>query len=259
LELNDRLTQLEDEIKIMKNEVQAVLLDLRESYLNTENPFNSSAAPVAAQPIIINNPAPVAPEEKKDDVVPEEESPESQIAEVGVLDDEPELSDESVLDSEPEPDSGSGLLDDGPELDYEPGADAGKETAREEVKRAWRPAIESEPHFGFRETTTGALSGDAISIAAMAELAQWIDDTVKQSGCERTETILDISEKMGYLSPDLRKILVKFINPILGEYSGKVETRDYLGSIIKFSRLLGKEENKSEIALLYILCQESKP
>lgn len=259
MELNDRLTQLEDEIKIMKNEVQAVLLDLRESYLNTENPFAPGVSPVTAQPIIINQPAPAVQEEKKDDVMPEEESPESQIAEVGVLDDEPELSDGSVLDSEPEPDSESELLDDGPELDHESGVDAGEETAHEEVKRAWRPAIESESHFGFKETAASALPGDAISIATMAELAQWIDDTVKQFGCERTETILDISEKMGYLSPELRKILVKFINPILGEYSGKVETRDYLGSIIKFSRLLGKEDNKSEIALLYILCQESKP
>ena len=59
MELNDKVTQLEDEIKILKNEVQAVLLDLRESYLNHENPFNPSVSPIVSQPIIINQPAPV--------------------------------------------------------------------------------------------------------------------------------------------------------------------------------------------------------
>ena len=56
---NDKITKLENEIKVLKNEVQAVLLDLRESYLNMENPFNSAANPAAAQSIVITERAPV--------------------------------------------------------------------------------------------------------------------------------------------------------------------------------------------------------
>jgi hypothetical protein len=51
---NEKITRLENEIKVLKNEVQAVLLDLRESYLNMENPFNAVAGPAAIQPIVIN-------------------------------------------------------------------------------------------------------------------------------------------------------------------------------------------------------------
>ena len=56
MELKDRVTKLEEELKILKNEVQAVLLDLRESCLNRKNPFNNQAPPIAAQPIIITQP-----------------------------------------------------------------------------------------------------------------------------------------------------------------------------------------------------------
>jgi hypothetical protein len=63
MELNDKVTQLEDEIKILKNEVQSVLLDLRESFLKNENPFNAGGFTQAAQPIIINQQAPAAVEE----------------------------------------------------------------------------------------------------------------------------------------------------------------------------------------------------
>jgi len=38
METNEKLAQLENEIKVLKNEVQAVLLDLRDKYLEAENP-----------------------------------------------------------------------------------------------------------------------------------------------------------------------------------------------------------------------------
>ncbi len=42
-----RITVLEDELKILKNEIKAVLLDLREQYLNIQNPFNQNMVPSA--------------------------------------------------------------------------------------------------------------------------------------------------------------------------------------------------------------------
>ena len=64
-----------------------------------------------------------------------------------------------------------------------------------------------------------------------------------------------IKEMMGYLTPDLKEVLVKFIKPSPGEYTAKVTTKDYLASINKLAGLLGKDD-KSEIAMLYILCKE---
>jgi hypothetical protein len=82
MELNNKVAKLEDELKVLKNEVQAVLLDLRENYLTHENPFSytsSAASPATAQPITINQPAPSAKEplaaddKKEEDIAPEED------------------------------------------------------------------------------------------------------------------------------------------------------------------------------------------
>ncbi len=240
MELNDRITQLEDEIKILKNEVQAVLLDLRDSYLNRENPFTIEMAPIANQPVVINQPSPIAEEqppiaeEKPDDMIPEEE-PENELLGIEELAHEPEPV------CEPEPADEQELT-------------AGDETAREEVKRAWRPEIEPAAHFKPRETADG--SDGKVDLATITGLAQWVAETVKRLGSERTEVILDISEMMGHVAPELKNILVKFISPVPDEYSGKVTTRDYLASLIELDSLLGKD-NKSDVALLYILCQEN--
>ncbi len=45
--MNDeqRIRVLEEELKVLKNEIKSVLLDLREQYLNIQNPFNASMAP----------------------------------------------------------------------------------------------------------------------------------------------------------------------------------------------------------------------
>ena len=236
MELNDKVTRLEDEIKILKNEVQAVLLDLRESCLNRENPFNPGASPVTSQPIIINQPAPVAheqppiPKERQGDMIPTENE-------------EKELPGVQERANEPEP-------------LYKEGLATSEETAREEVKRAWRPETEPGAHFKSRETTDGPVR--KIDMATVAGLAQWVTEAVKRLGRERTEAILDISEMMGHVAPDLKNILVKFIKLTPDGYPGpgKVTTRDYLASLIELDSLLGKD-NKSEVALLSILCQEN--
>ena len=76
MDLNSKVTQLEDEIKVLKKEVQAVLLDLRENMLNRENPFSPQPL-VAPRAAVAVSPPPVA-EEKKAPVVeelPKEEPP----------------------------------------------------------------------------------------------------------------------------------------------------------------------------------------
>ena len=236
MELNDRVTQLEDEIKILKNEVQAVLLDLRESYLNHKNPFNPDMSPMNNQPIIINHQPSITTEES-DEMTPAL----NQESEPGGENQESEL----VGLEEPANE---------PELVYKQELTASEETAHEEVKGAWRPEIETEAHFKFKEATDG--TDGKIDLATIAGLGQWVAEAVKRLGREKTETILDISEMMGHLAPELKNILAQFINPTTDEYSGKVTTRDYLASLIELDRLLGKE-NKSEVALLYILCQEN--
>jgi len=242
MELNDRVTQLEDEIKVLKNEVQAVLLDLRESYLDRENPFNPDAPPITNQPIIINQQPPIAREEPGE-MMPREEQDSEPVGES----DENELPEVEEPANEPEP-------FDEPAPVYKQELIVSDETAHEEVKRAWRPVIGPEDNSISRDATDG--SDGKVDLATISGLAQWVAGAVKRLGRERTEAILDISEMMGHLAPELKNILVRFIGPAPDEYSGEVTTRDYLASIIELDTLLGRD-NKSEVALLYILCQEN--
>ncbi len=233
MELNDRVSQLEDEIKILKNEVQAVLLDLRESYTNLENPFNLAGMAVAAQPIVINNPQaaaePVAPAEP---LVP------------------PEPLDTPPADDEPEAeplDETESFEDTGPEYQ----AVAPEETAPEEVIREWRPASETEASA----SSNGDKSSSAkIDLTTISTLANWVGDVARRFGSERAEAILDMSEMVDFIDAELRGILAKFVFPSAGEYSGKVTTRDYLAALKELDGILGKA-TRLEIAVLSILCQ----
>jgi archaellum component FlaD/FlaE len=242
---NDKVAQLQDEIKILKNEVQAVLVDLRESYLNRENPFSADASAMAQQPAAINlnlGMSPAMPQQPKE--INKDEPP--PVAEEQT--DEPEL--EEDQDSEL---IGVGKPVDEPEPDYQQQLAAIRETARKEVKRAWRPDMEMGAHIKPEDTSNGD-DGKA-SMATIAALAQWVTELAKRLGRERAEAILDISEMMGHLSRDVRKVLVKFINLTPEVPPGEVSTRDYLVSLVELEYLLGKSSN-SELALLSILYKE---
>ena len=267
MELNEKVTQLEDEIKILKNEVQAVLLDIRESYLDRENPFLLDARPMISQPVVINQQA-GQPTPMHNDELPEKMTPEDLEPDIGVKHVEDGLlePDEDEL-LEPGEDGVEELVSE-PELVYEGEEEpfsemvptdeqeltAFDEKANEEVKRVWRSEIDTESHLEPRQTT-GNHDGK-IDLTTIARLAQWVSETVKRLGHERTEVVLDISEMMGHIAPELKSIVAKFIAPVPDEYTGNVTTRDYLASLVELNNLLGRE-NKSEVALLYILCQEN--
>ena len=61
-----RIKLLEEELKILKNEVKTILLDIREQYLNIQNPFNFSMVPNTGTP-------PAGPDQKDRDEAPLDE------------------------------------------------------------------------------------------------------------------------------------------------------------------------------------------
>ena len=253
MELDTKVTKLEDEIKILKSEVQAVLLDLREYHLNNENPFGlGDAAPpqMAAQPIIINQPAPVAQEppaadDKQENTTSQEER-ESKPAAVKKPDTGAEPEDRL---SKP---AGINESDNGvePANKAEPIAE---EIAHEEVKMV--SPTEIEPVTRVKPGKAAAYNGRA-SLATIAGLAQWVAESTKRLGQERVKVILEISEMMGHLTPDIKQVLVKLIDITPDGHSGEVTTRDYLVSLVELASLLGKGD-ESEVALFSILYQEA--
>lgn len=80
---------------------------------------------------------------------------------------------------------------------------------------------------------------------------------MQRLGREKTETILDVSEVVGLLTPEVRNILAKFIGRASGEYNGNATIRDYITSLVELERLLGMNIKSEEMALLSIICQEA--
>jgi len=255
MEIEDKVNQLEDEIKVLKNEVQAVLLDIRESYLNRENPFNPevSAIPIAPAMVAITSqqlkqppmdtkePAAQAPGVDQEDETPGTGDIDKDVVSAKKREKRPE---EEHLGDEGEP-VGEEEFDDS------------ERTAQEEVNRVSQSDAQRASRSGSGKNNGSFKGNGKVDLITIAGLTQWVTDTVQRLGREKTETILDISEVVGMLTPELKNILAKFSGRASGEYNGNATIRDYITSLVELERLLGMNIKSEEMALLSIICQEA--
>jgi len=216
METNDRIAQLESEIKVLKNEVQAVLLDLRDKYLEAENPFNAPHPQAAAQTIVID---------RQGAAVEAQASVEPPAA----------RAQKEKRDRAPEPTG----VSDGDE------AEAPPEVAGGEVTRAGQ--LEGDCLHARHQCTRD--SGRQIGLVTIGGLANWADESVRKLGRQRTQSILDFSEMMGLLPPDMKHIMTKLISVEGDGDAEALSPRDYLGSLVRITTLLGRD-NQTEEALL---------
>ena len=260
----ERIAHLEKETKILKNEVQAVLVDLRDRYLAVDNPFNQPSASAGSQEIIVIQ-APAAgeaksatepnaglqPKEEKDkkdgqaEAEPvkdkaEETAGASETVKKDKEEGTTEVSETVVKDKGEEP----------PVI-----SDSVKEThpeaAREEVTKAQIPEDFPLNARTCREHTTGR----DINLISVSGLVNWAEESVKKLGHQKTEAILDVAELMGLLSPQLKQIMIKIVNIDSDNDSQSVSARVFLDSLVRITTLLGKD-NQTEAALLSILSEE---
>ena len=232
---NDKITKLENEIKVLKNEVQAVLLDLRESYLNMENPFSSVANPAATQQIIITERASTRESRRepqlKDNPKQENTEPRKSMTE--------ENRKPKIVEPEDETPSESAPIN---EIKIRP--------TRQEAEVT--PVFSSKPESRPVSQEPSTRKNSKLDLVTMAGLTGWVENSVKKLGRERTEAVLDISGAMGYVSGDLKPLLLKLIS--LSPQSSDattIGTRDYVDSLIKLNSLLGND-NREESALLLL-------
>jgi hypothetical protein len=222
METTDKIAQLENEIKVLKNEVQAVLLDIRENFLNAENPFYTPKAVATNQQAVIDQNVQtndhLVEKETKNSLVPpvEEEKPAIEAAEIA-----PKNDNQSDLQVGQE--------------DFQP-------TELSELSTPQIPPCESQS------------TEKQLDLVTFAGLAGWVEESTRRLGKERTEALLDISEATGCLPLNIKKILVKLVNIKPDDYSCKPTSRDYLDSLVKISALLGNK-NDSNSALLLVLSQ----
>lgn len=303
-DVTDKVAQLEDEVKILKNEIQAVLLDLRESYLNLENPISRELPPFPEQHVVVSSPlsegrpGPHLPGAgSHPDPAGRATDPQALSAETAELSassrgmSENSLAPDALYEPQPDgpripphgfqpgPDpfrvdeAAEAGAEDGPARGPGPGPEpepagrlespapesgpevaATETTAREEVTRVWRPVSDMAQLEAPCESTGNGGASIQIDLATITSLADWMTDVVKRLGSERAESILDICEMVGFIDPDLKDLLARFVFPNPGEKEGKVTTRDYLISLKELDRIIGKA-TRFELALLSILCQ----
>lgn len=255
----DRVNQLEDELKVLKNELQAVLLDIRESYLNRENPFTPDVSAIPIQPAIaaaITTQQAPAPSPSTGKRKPARDQQDELSDTEDMEDDEEESASEEK--KRPRAKKPAKPADEGESVGEEE-LDAGAEAAHEEVKGASRsdaqPVSRSQP----RKPDNGSKGDGKVDLITIAGLTQWVMDTVKRLGREKTETILEISEIAGLVAPELKNVLVKFADRAPDDYHGGATTQDYIATLIELEKLLGINNRSEEMALLSIICQEARP
>jgi hypothetical protein len=235
---NAKIIKLENEIKILKNEVQAVLLDLRESYLNMENPFNQTAAsPAAVHPIVINEQAPTRE--------PKQEVPanNSSKAETGGTEN---IKIKNLPPLQPEAVKPEKIQSEESLPGFETALNIGVKEAEIKPVLHWKP--ETRPV----KSESAVRNIDQLNLVTMAGIIGWVEQSCKKMGKEKTEAVLEISESMGYVSKELKPTISKLISlATQNNIQEPIKTRDYIDSLIKINGILGKD-NREETTLLLL-------
>jgi hypothetical protein len=260
LETSDKITQLENEIKVLKNEVQAVLLDIRENVLNAENPFTVQKPVITSQVVIdrqVQSPAPASAPVNEAKAAP---APAAQAVPAPIQpgqDEKPAKSTktkETYTQDYSDPahnHNGNGRKPaDNFEMEHKNNGRKSQEYNREDYPHSERTETDF-PGFEICQSRQDRRQPDLI---AYASLACWVEDSTRRLGKERTQALLEISEVAGFLPPDVKEILARLTNIKSTEHSYKPTARDYFDSLVKLSAVFGNN-NDYNAALLLVLAQ----
>jgi len=295
MDVSHKVNQLEDEIKILKKEVQTVLLDIRENLLNRENPFVTTA------PSTTNNytnqtnvsepeqpaelpPLPPPPPAPVEDIIEEPVIPEEPVS----FEEEDDASD-AVADIFNDNHKGNGHHRDEELVETIEGVQKvnpavafdNPKTETEVLVNAWMPAEKAEENNinitgNNSDNNSNGSNGNgkkpeiapkaqpvkeikeaddlSISIETISGFIDWVEKSVTRLGPDKTRAMLEIAETMKYISPEMKKILVKFVTLNTEEERENIAFQDYIASLVELAHLLGKD-NDSDNVLFYTLYQ----
>jgi hypothetical protein len=259
MDVNTRVTQLEDELKVIKNEVLAVLLDMKESLLNAENPFSRPSAiempainitqslPAVSQsrnePAIVNGKGNGHKKYEEDEEAEKEPAPAAADRSAKEVPKRQEI--EPVRPVQPEE---SKALKRGQDIPSPNGF------ISEDTFRSWQSNLESRGEE-VNPAADFADSPGSVSLDSLSGLVAWVQSTSEKMGRERIQTILDISEMMGQIPPKLKVILERLIPAETDcRTPERVPAKIYLDSLRELARLLNKK-NASDFIVLHIVSQ----
>ena len=208
-----------------------------------ENPFNSAANPTATQQIVITERAAVR-----------ESRPEIQSEEISKLDNsknplEQKQKKEACKPEEEKPEAGKHEEDTPSER--EPVTCIGAEIYLKEKSARSISLSKPEPQPIERDEPAQK-NNNKPDLITIAGLTGWVENSTEKLGRDRTEAVLDISQAMGYVSSEIKPILIKLISlATQSSVERSIRTRDYIDSLIKLNSLLNKD-NREDAALLLL-------
>jgi len=223
MDVNQRVKVLEDEVKVLKAEVKSVLLDIREQYLNNENPFaNPGRAPEwngngnsdAAAPTVV------------------------------------------VRESVVERTSGNGNGSKAKVTEAPTGEEelSGEASSQRQVAVVPAPTRSSSSNIHGYARQAEQARCDLLDLAVIAGLTEWVDKTIQRIGKHRTEAIVEGLHSIGRLPGGMKDFLVRFVelSPD-SEPERQLKTKDYLTVLSQLEGLLGSNSSRPEMSLLTIL------
>ena len=257
---SQRIKALEDEVKVLKNEIKAVLLDIREQYLNWDNPFSGESRldemRIKTGSLGQETPSPITPKlDKEEKPSPALNGSEEDKEAWSNLSQSSEPQHQAAAPSKARSQRGDseGSLLTAPIFKSSGVANRTDEERGDELSPTvpiFRPG-----NGGIKEQHGGKQNGkqNGANLATIAGLTEWVDQTTQRIGKQRTEAIVEGLYLMERLPPGIKDFLLKFVElSEAKEPQRQITTKDYLTVLAQIEGLLG-QGSTSEMALVSIL------
>ncbi|MGD0854190.1 MAG: hypothetical protein ABSA18_00100 [Dehalococcoidia bacterium] len=272
-----RIKLMEEELKILKNEVKTILLDIREQYLNIQNPFNfnnTGTPPAGANPEQKEK-QPEVPTEEFDLAGDNTVSASADMPDAGLSFGNP-FTDLSAGTGAEKPGfqgptmdlPGAGPSDGpGPSAETEPEEDEEEQLQKSKGKKKGKnDSDESEeddilantkpvtPKNGKKKSPNALMSGTRADLVVIAGLTQWVDQASAKLGKDRTEALVEMSTAMGRIPENIKDVLIRMVRISRYESTSTQSptATDYLATLAQLESLMGGEQIQDN-ALLSIL------
>jgi len=265
--LENSLRSAEDELNLIKNQIQQTLLDIRERILDATNPFTVPAFPGMEEATEDSlAPAAGAAGTGDSDTASEEDQAEEVPGDAAVEEEEEEIelpgAEEEIVETE------LGAPDDGEELLIDSIDDRGPDGLRLEEETEEEPAevdpIADEPEEGAYEEeseTAGAIQSresepQPLDLISMASLVRWIAATLDRVGKDRLEVLLDAYELSGRMSPQVKSVARALCELADEDPRTGIPVRDIVRAMMRLDGVLGNDDGQSSRLLSLIFEDE---
>ena len=233
MELNERITALENDFTVTKGEIKKLLIDIREMMNNLENPFyNVEELTAKMRERVEGIGIEKEKEKERKDVEMQEREEKSEVEAEAETEDLAKIGAEEERENVPEPEDKEKL-----ELTME--REAGH---KKEDKEAIKSVI-------------GDVKG--FDLFTIAELMKWSDYALGTIGRAKINDLVDIFGLTRHISDDMKRIILKISDLTSSDAEGKekekeinVDMRDCIISLYQLNRIVNPDDRSMDSVML---------